>query len=116
MPEMAYTVHVRNSFNPETGVGAYPRLTTTNSSNNYRLSDFWLTDGSYFKIKDVEVSYNIPASVVRKAKLNSLRLFVKGNNLLTLTGVEGVDPEYINAGITSYPFMRSFTAGLNLTF
>lgn len=116
MPEMAYTVHVRNSFNPETGVGTYPRLTTTNSSNNYRLSDFWLTDGSFFKIKDVEVSYNIPASVVRKAKLNSLRLFVKGNNLLTLTGVEGVDPEYINAGITSYPFMRSFTAGLNLTF
>ncbi len=116
MPEMAYTVHVRNSFNPETGVGTYPRLTTTNSSNNYRLSDFWLTDGSFFKIKDVEVSYNIPASIVRKAKLNSLRLFVKGNNLLTLTGVEGVDPEYINAGITSYPFMRSFTAGLNLTF
>ncbi|NDP20407.1 MAG: SusC/RagA family TonB-linked outer membrane protein [Paludibacter sp.] len=116
MPEIAYSVNVSNSFNPETGVGTYPRLTTTNSSNNYRLSDFWLTDGSFFKIKDVEISYNLPASVVRKVSLNSLRLFVKGNNLLTLTGVEGVDPECINAGIVSYPFMRSFTAGLNLTF
>lgn len=116
MPETAYSVHVRNSFNPETGAGTYPRLTTTNSYNNYRLSDFWLTDGSFFKIKDVEISYNLPASVVRKVSLNSFRLFVKGNNLLTLTGVEGVDPEYINAGITSYPFMRSYTAGFNLTF
>lgn len=115
-PETAYSVHVRNSFNPETGVGTYPRLTTTNSSNNYRLSDFWLTDGSFFKIKDVEICYNLPVSIVRKVSLNSLKLFVKGNNLLTLTGVDGVDPEYINAGITSYPFMRSFTAGFNLTF
>lgn len=116
MPETAYSVHVRNSFNPETGVGTYPKLTTTNSANNYRLSDFWLTDGSFFKIKDIEISYNLPAFVVHKMNLNSLRLFVKGNNLLTLTGVEGVDPEYINAGITSYPFMRSFTAGFNLIF
>ncbi len=116
MPESAYSVHARNAYNPETGQGSYPRLTTTNSANNYQLSDFWLKNGSFFKIKDVELSYTLPRDLSQKILLSSLRFFVKGNNLLTISGIDDLDPECINAGITSYPFMRTFTAGFNLTF
>lgn len=116
MPEMGYTAHVRESYNPETGTGTYPRLSMTNSSNNYRLSDFWLRNGSFFKVKDIEISYSFPQSIYEKVSLNSLRLFVKGNNIATFSQIKDVDPEYINAGITSYPFMRTFNVGFNLTF
>jgi len=116
MPETAYSVIANEAYNPETGLGTFPRLTTTNSSNNYRLSDFWLADGSFFKIKDVELSYTLASSISHSINLNKIRLFVKGNNLLTLSGFGNLDPECINAGLTSYPFMRTFTAGCNLTF
>lgn len=116
MPEAAYSVIARNSFNPETGLGTYPRLSTTNSSNNYLLSDFWLTSGNFLRLKEAELKYTFSEAVSKKIKLDRLTLFVRGNNLFTISNLKDVDPEYINAGITSYPFMRTFTAGFNLLF
>ena len=115
-PETAYSILARDAYNPATGQGNRPRLTTTNSANNNQLSDFWLESGNYLKIKDIELGYTLPQKISQKARLNKLRFFVKGNNLLTLTGLDDLDPEYLDAGITSYPFMRTFTAGLNVTF
>jgi len=116
MPEASYSTFVRNSFNPETGLGTYPKLSTTNSANNYVLSDFWLSNGRFLRIKEAELKYSFPEKISRKVKLDRFTLFVRGNNLLTISKLKDVDPEYINAGITSYPFMRTFTAGFNLLF
>jgi len=86
--------------------GAYPRLTYVKVNNNFLTSDFWITDGSYFKIKDVVLSYSFPKASI----------YLKGHNLLTLTKVKYVDPEWMNAGISSYPMFKTVTLGVKFTF
>ena len=93
--------------------GAYPRLSYDKSSTNFVMSDFWLRRNAYFKIKSVELSYTWHPSA---AWIESVRFSLTGGNLLTLTGLEYVDPEDINAGVTHYPFYRSIMAGVKFTF
>lgn len=105
-----YSAFVRDNIG-----GAYPRLSYEKSNNNFVASSFWLRDGSYFKIQDVELAYNF--TIRRpKAQLNGIRVSLKAQNPLTITKVEYVDPENINAGVTEYPFMKTFTAGVKLIF
>jgi len=115
-PERAYSQIVKESFNPETGKGEYPALSVNNSDNNYQPSDFWLENGNYFKIKELELGVSLPASWIEPIRIDTFRFYVRGNNLMTLSGIKDVDPEYINAGFTTYPYMRTFTIGMNLNF
>ena len=115
-PEIAYFATVKDSFNPETGNGTRPALSFSNSSNNYRLSDFWLTSGNYFKLKEAELSFTLPLKATQALKLNNLRFYVRGNNLMTLSKVKDVDPEYIDAGFNSYPFLRTVSFGTSIKF
>jgi hypothetical protein len=65
----------------------------------------------------VNLGYTIPASVLKKAKISSIRLFVSGQNLFTITKAwNGFDPEINNANAEFYPVMRTYTAGLNVNF
>ena len=86
-------------------------------NNNYKLSDKWLVDGSYFKIQSVEIGYELPVSAMRvDSVLRKARIYVRANNLLTISGIKDVDPESLNSGLTNYPLMKTFVAGLKLTF
>jgi len=96
--------------------GEYPRLTYYKVNNNFVASDFWLTRGGYFKIQNVELAYNIPADKLKMIRSRGMRLFVRGANLLTLSGVKDVDPESINSGISVYPLFRTFSGGIKFTF
>ncbi|MBN2818054.1 MAG: hypothetical protein JXP36_03760, partial [Bacteroidales bacterium] len=116
LPERAYSQIVKETYNPETGKGKYPALTVNNAENNYQPSDFWLENGNYFKIKELELGVSLPETWIKPIGLETLRFYVRGNNLMTLSGVKDVDPEYINAGFTTYPYMRTFTIGMNLNF
>lgn len=115
-PEIAYSVIVKDAFNPETGEGTYPRLSMGSATNNYQLSDFWLVDGTYFKIKDLELNYVLPLKVSDFIRSEQLKLFLRGNNLMTISAFKDLDPESIQAGLTRYPFFRSFSAGFSLKF
>lgn len=95
---------------------AYPRLTYYIVNNNFRASDFWLTKGDYFKLKNVELAYTIPATKLQTIKSGGIRLYLRGANLLTLTKVKDIDPESINSGITVYPLYKTYTGGIKLTF
>lgn len=94
--------------------GDYPRLTYNKVNNNFQASEFWLRNGAYFKIQNVELAYNwrLPAS----AGLRHARFFIRGANLATISGIKDVDPESINAGVDRYPLNRTFTGGVKLTF
>lgn len=100
---------------PETN--DFPRLTTT-SPNNVQNSTFWLRKAAYFKIRNVELSYKLPVTASRKLFMTDSRIFVRGTNLLTISGLNkySVDPENIDAGITGYPVFRTFTAGVSFSF
>lgn len=94
--------------------GIYPRLTTTSGENNYRNSTFWLLDTSFFRMKNIELSYTF--SSFKSSSLKNIKLFVRGNNLFVLSSVKDLDPELINAGINNYPITRNFTFGTSFEF
>ncbi len=95
---------------------AYPRLTYYKVNNNFVGSNFWLAKGGFFKIQNVELAYNLPASLLNGIKCRNMRLFVRGANLLTISKIKDVDPESVDSGVESYPLFRSFSGGIKLTF
>ena len=96
----------------------FPRLTTENNLNNYRSSSFWIKNGNFLRLSNVELGYQLPSSVLRKVNIKQLRLYVNGQNLLSIDklGKYNLDPEVVDAGVTGYPMMRSFNIGINMKF
>ena len=95
---------------------AAPRLTYNKVNNNFQASDRWIADGSYFKIQSLEIGYNIPLPARLGTVIRGMRIYGRANNLLTLTGIEDVDPEALSSGLTNYPLMKTFVGGLKMTF
>lgn len=114
--EQKYSAFVRNYFDPNTGSGSYPRLTSQQSQNNYRSSTLWLKSGNFFKLRDVMLSYTIPAHMTERMNIKQIKLFVRGSNLLTLSSFKDLDPEYVDAGVMGYPYFRAFTGGIGVVF
>ena len=114
--DQKYSTFVKNYFNPSTGEGKFSRLTTQQNQNNYRSSSLWMRSGNFFKLRDAMLSYSLPQNITNKMTLKQVKLFVRGSNLLTISSIKDLDPEYIDAGVTGYPFFRSFTGGINVVF
>lgn len=114
--DQKYSTFVKNYFNPSTGEGKFPRLTTQQKQNNYRSSSLWMRSGNFFKLRDAMLSYSLPQNITNKMTLKQVKLFVRGSNLFTISSIKDLDPEYIDAGVTGYPFFRSFTGGINVVF
>ena len=99
----------------------FPRLADGDPNKNFsNPSSFYLSDGSYFRIKTFQIGYSLPQSLISRATLQRVRIYISGNNLVTFTKYTGYDPEIggssygIDRGI--YPQARSFTVGLNVGF
>lgn len=99
----------------------FPRLTTADNNGNFtRMSDFYLEDGSYTRLKLVQLGYTLPASLSGKITASKLRLYVTAENLLTFTNYSGYDPE-IGGGVFGidkgyYPQARAFIVGAQVQF
>ena len=99
----------------EQNAGArYPRLTKTGISNNYAISDYWLFNGAYFRLKNVTLGYTLPETVTRYVGMKKVRVYVSASDLFCLSHYpKGWDPEM---GYTSYPITTSVLAGLSIKF
>lgn len=98
-------------WTPENINAAFPRAARSNSDN---ASTFWLRNGSFLRLKNVNLSYELPRQVIKSAGIASVRLFFIGTNLLLLEDhVKVRDPEA--GGLRSYPLMKNYTLGLNIT-
>lgn len=91
----------------------YPRLAAQTNNNNYRANSTWWKDVNFLKLRNIEFYYLLPQSLISKISLTQCKLFVKGENLLTLTNVKELDPENIGS---SYPTLKGVNLGLSLTF
>lgn len=92
----------------------YPRA---NNSRGYKASDFFVTDGSFLRVQNVTLGYNLPAGMLKGVQ--SLRVYFSANNLYTFTKFNtGFDPEMGENGINggAYPRPRAFSLGLNVGF
>lgn len=100
----------------------YPIFILGDASDNWKSSDLYVHDGSYMRLKNLELGYTLPETLTRKVFVLRLRVFAAAENLLTFTKYWGFDPE-ISSGATSlgvdygvYPQARTFRVGFNLSF
>ena len=109
---------VEGSWTPDHTDAQYPRLSLNSNSNNAVASDFWRRDAAYLRLKNAQLGYTLPASFTRKFFVNSLRIYVSGTNLLTLSKLSGmgIDPEAPSVNNGYYPQQRVFSTGINITF
>ena len=91
----------------------YPRLSTTNVANNAQNSTIWYRNVSWFKLRDCEVYYKLPASLLGRMNVSDAKLFVQGQNLLSLDNIPAMDAESLNTG---YPVMKAVSLGLSVVF
>lgn len=93
---------------------SYPRLSYGGNSNNQQGSSFWLRDGRYFRLKNVDFGYTIPKEVTTKYRINDLRIFITGSNLYTWSMFKLWDPESTQPRGEEYPLTRSITLGMSV--
>jgi TonB-linked SusC/RagA family outer membrane protein len=115
------TASLNNVWSPENPAGRYPPYTNTGTINayNYIASDWTVEDGAYIRLKNVTLGYNLPEPVLKRTFLSRARIYVTGADLWEKTNIhEGWDPEATRdvSGVQRYPFVRTVTLGLNLTF
>ena len=94
----------------------YPRLTTRSNENNYRDSSFWIKDASFLKCRNLELGYSFGAEKLQKAHISGLRCFVSAQNVFTISPFQrdyNLDPENLSG---LYPAIKSFNAGVSITF
>ena len=92
----------------------YPRLTTTNASSNYVMSDFWMFNGRYFRLKNITLGYTLPSFLTEKVKMNRVRLYLSATDLFSFSKYpSGWDPE---TGATAYPITSSYLMGIMVNF
>ncbi|HCX24257.1 MAG: SusC/RagA family TonB-linked outer membrane protein [Flammeovirgaceae bacterium] len=100
-----------------------PRLVSNDPNGNQRPSDFYVEDGSFLRLRNVQFGYNLPSSILEKVKLSGVRIYFTANNIFTLTGYRGFDPEIgtdgwiLNTGIDKgyYPSNKTFGGGLKIS-
>ncbi len=127
-----FNVTERYYENHWTGEGTsniYPRASWDASGNNNLFSTRFLEDGSYTRLKNLQLGYSVPKSILERYGFSAVRIYFSGTNLLTFTKFQGSDPEMTTsdnakgagdraAGIDwgTYPAARSYNVGVNITF
>lgn len=93
------------------------------TNDNYRMSDWYVEDGSYLRLKSFQLGYTLPQTISMKLGIERLRVYVGGRNLITLTNYSGLDPElggndptYFGIDGGSYPQPKMYNVGVNVTF
>ena len=110
---------VTDSWTPERKNARLPQVTPSDvDDDNYVASDFWLRDGSYVRMKNIQLSYTLPSDWLSKAKIKKVAVYVNAENYLTFSKYKDFDAESVlNAStIYHYPMLKTISAGINVTF
>ncbi|MFR2113138.1 MAG: SusC/RagA family TonB-linked outer membrane protein, partial [Bacteroides fragilis] len=102
-------------WTPENHNASYPRI-TKDSQTNFVTSSFWLEDGSYVRLKNVSLGYNLPKSWLNRIGVSRIKVYIAGENLLTFCGLEDIDPEESSTRGWSYTNVKKVSLGLKVSF
>ena len=104
-----------DAWSPTNTGSNIPALTLSDNNNEKRVSTYWVENGSYLKLRTIQLGYNFPQSIAKKLFMERFRVYLSAQNLLTVhsKSFTGVDPENPNFG---YPIPLNITFGLNVTF
>lgn len=124
--DFTYVNRPISALNRWTGPGTSdiePRVSLTDPNQNARVSDRFVEDGSFMRIKNVQLGYTLPQTISERLNIDKFRVYISGNNLFTITNYSGLDPEIGSRGALElgidrgfYPQARSILGGVSLTF
>ncbi|GAA4303562.1 TonB-dependent receptor [Compostibacter hankyongensis] len=104
-------------WTPENPDAKYPRLIAETTHNNFQNSSFWNFNSAYARLKNVQIGYQLPASITSRTFIEKLRVYVTGQNLFTLDHMpKGWDPERPSGNASVYPITSTYVFGIDLTF
>ena len=104
-----------DAWTPENKDASMPRITYNSRSNNLSISDFWLQDASYIRLKNLQFGYTVPEKVLKPLGIEKVRIYYSGENLLTFHNMMvDIDPE--SGWSTSFPLCKTHAFGVNITF
>ena len=115
-------VDILNAWSPTNTGGTIPALSMVDNNNETRMSNYFVEDGSYLKLKYLKLAYQLPKTLASKVFASNISVFGQVENIFTITDYKGLDPEVMLAGYGArvdsglYPRARTFTLGLNVTF
>ncbi|QEK50708.1 TonB-dependent receptor [Pedobacter aquae] len=120
-----------NPWTPSNTNTSFPRLGYQFAPNDRGInenaradSDRWIEDGSFLRLRNIELGYNIPTKFLEKAKIGNARVYLSGQNLFTITNYQGLDPDVVGADVNlqpgvdngNYPSSRILSFGLSVGF
>lgn len=106
--------NLMNAWNPDENFDSeIPALTLQDLNNEGRASTYFIEDGSFLRLKNLQIGYTLPKEIGQKMMIQNARIYLQVQNLFTLTNYTGVDPEVLGY---NYPIPRTFTLGMNVTF
>lgn len=115
-------VNILNAWRPDNTSATIPALSVVDNNNDVRMSNYFIEDGTYVKMKYIKLSYRLPSTVLKALYAQNISVYAQVENLFTLTSYSGLDPEVPVGAYGSridmgpYPRSRTFTLGINLTF
>lgn len=104
-----------DAWTPQNPNSTIPALSRDDVNNEKRVSTYFVEDGSFLKLRNIQLGYNLPEKVTKKLKMERLRFYLSAQNVLTIKSKDftGVDPENPNFG---YPIPLNVTFGINVSF
>jgi hypothetical protein len=106
----------KDHWTPENPNATFPRLAFS-EANNEKVSSFWLKDASYLRLKNLQLGYRLPTTIIQKVGMKNLRLFVNGQNLFTLDKFwKGYDVETPVGIGNAYPQVKVYSFGVDVNF
>lgn len=124
VPLNNYTTEWLDRWSESNPNGSYPRVTGSDPNGNSRASSFFVENGSYLRLKNLQIGYTLPGKILDKLAMRNLRVYASFDNLLTITGYSGFDPEIgtdgwiLDTAIDKgyYPQLKTMGFGLNVSF
>lgn len=114
----AFVQHLDRWYEGKPNANAtYPRLSINQQSNNLQSSTFWMLNGAYLRLKNIQLGYTIPAGLTKRIGISSMRVYANGNNVWTKTKMPlGMDPESPESNNNSVPLIKTYTFGVEVRF
>ncbi|WP_035464393.1 SusC/RagA family TonB-linked outer membrane protein [Algoriphagus vanfongensis] len=120
----AISERLKDSWTPDNPNATIPIVErTTNFSTSEQANSYYVEDGSYLRLQNVTLGYTLPQNILERWNMERLRVFASANNLFTITGYEGLDPQVggnadttFGIDVGNYPVTRGYTFGVNLSF
>jgi TonB-linked outer membrane protein, SusC/RagA family len=108
-------MHWNDTWSLDNRGASLPRLVTGSGGSNRDESTFWVQQTSYLRMRNLQLGYSIPQKILDKISFNRTRIFVSAENLFTITGWKGIEPEK-NHSNDAYPLVKTYSVGVNIEF